>query len=176
MSFGLRRAVSGDSPTLAVLAERTFRDSFGQRNSPSNMDLHCERHFGPDIQAREIGDRGIVTTLALAAGQLIGFTQLMPSRPQPGVAAKRPAELNRIYVVAAWQGKGVAQALLKDAVASATAAGADCLWLGVWEHNPKAIAFYRKSGFDIVGTHSFMLGDERQRDLIMSTRIGVRIG
>jgi len=176
LSYSLRRAVPVDAPTLAVLAERTFRDAFGERNSPSNMDLHCERYFGPDIQAREISDRGIVTTLALASGHLIGFTQMMPSKPQPNIIAKRPAELNRIYVVAAWQGKGVSQALLKDAIASATAAGADCLWLGVWEHNPRAIAFYRKSGFEVVGTHSFMLGDERQRDLVMSTRIGVRIG
>jgi ribosomal protein S18 acetylase RimI-like enzyme len=172
MSFALRRAVPGDAPTLAVLAERTFRDAFGARNSPSNMDLHCERHFAPDIQAREISDRGIVTTLAFAARQLIGFTQLMPSRPQPLVPAKRPAELNRIYVVVEWQGKGVAQALLKDAISSAKAAGADCLWLGVWEHNPKAIAFYRKSGFEPFGTHAFMLGEERQRDLIMSLRFG----
>jgi diamine N-acetyltransferase len=176
MIFALRRAVPGDAPTLSVLAERTFRDAFGERNSPSNMDLHCERHFSPDIQAREIGDRGIVTTLALASGQLIGFTQMMPAKPQPNVAAKRPAELNRIYVVAAWQGKGVAQTLLKDAIASAAAAGADCLWLGVWEHNPKAIAFYRKCGFEPVGTHAFMLGDERQRDLIMSIRVGTRTG
>lgn len=176
MSFALRRAVPGDAPTLAVLAERTFREAFGERNAPSNLDLHCERYFGPDMQAREISDRGIVTTLALTSGQLIGFTQLMPVRPQPQVVAKRPAELNRIYVVAAWQGKGVAQALLKDAFASASAAGADCLWLGVWEHNTKAIAFYRKSGFDPVGSHTFMLGEERQRDLIMSARIGPRIG
>jgi diamine N-acetyltransferase len=172
MSFALRRAVPGDAPTLAVLAERTFRDAFSVRNSPSNMDLQCDRYFGPDMQAREISDRGIVTTLAIASGQLIGFTQLMPVRAQPLVAAKRPAELNRLYVVAEWQGKGVAQALLKDALASAKAAGADCLWLGVWEHNPKAIAFYRKSGFEPVGAHSFMLGEERQRDLVMSVRIG----
>jgi GNAT superfamily N-acetyltransferase len=172
MSFTLRRAVPGDAPSLAVLAERTFRDAFSARNSPSNMDLQCERYFGPDIQAREISDRGIVTTLALASGQLIGFTQLMPAKPQPQVAAKRPAELNRLYVVAEWQGKGVAQALLKDAIASAKSAGADCLWLGVWEHNPKAIAFYRKSGLEAFGSHAFMLGDERQRDLLMSIRIG----
>ena len=82
--------------------------------------------------------------------------------------ARRPAELNRLYVAAAWHGKGVAQALLKDAMKSAKDAGADCLWLGVWEHNPRAIAFYRKCGFEDVGSHHFMLGTDRQRDVIMS--------
>ena len=61
---GLRRAVAGDAPSLAVLAERTFRDAFGARNSPENMDLHCSRVFGAEIQQREIEDPGLVTTIA----------------------------------------------------------------------------------------------------------------
>ena len=172
MTVALRRATLGDAPSLAVLAERTFRDSFSARNSPDNMDLHCARHFSPEIQAREIADRGLVTTLALEAGQFVGFSQMTLEKPHPHVAAKRPAELNRIYVVAALHGKGVAQALMQEALANAAAAGADCLWLGVWEHNPKAVAFYRKFGFEIVGSHPFMLGDERQRDLVMSIKLG----
>lgn len=171
MSFALRRAVAGDAPSLAVLAERTFRDAFGARNSPEDMDVHCARHFGPDMQAREIADPGIVTTLAISAGQIIGFSQMMPSRLHADVVAKRPAELNRLYVAAAWQRKGVGQALMNDAIRVAKSAGADWLWLGVWEHNPKAIAFYRKAGFDDVGSHSFMLGSDQQRDVVMSMRL-----
>jgi ribosomal protein S18 acetylase RimI-like enzyme len=174
VSVALRRAVAGDAPSLAVLAERTFRDAFGARNSPENMDLHCAKYFGPDIQAREIADRAIVTTLALDAGRLVGFSQMMPSKPHADVRAERPAELNRIYVESAWHGKGVAQALMQDAIANAAAAGGDVLWLGVWEHNPKAIAFYRKCGFEPVGSHAFMLGAERQRDLVMALRLARR--
>lgn len=151
MTAALRPAVAGDAP--------------------ANMDLHCEKNFGPDIQAREIADRGLATTLALEGGQLVGFTQVVLARPHPAVDAKRPAELNRIYVTADRHGKGIAQALMKAAFASARAAGADCLWLGVWEHNPKAMAFYRKFDFEIVGSQAFMLGLERQRDLVMSLRL-----
>ena len=84
------------------------------------------------------------------------------------VKAKRPAELNRIYVAAEWHGRGVGRALMDRALADAKRAACDRLWLGVWEHNPKAMAFYRELGFEIVGTQSFMLGEERQRDLVMS--------
>jgi ribosomal protein S18 acetylase RimI-like enzyme len=168
----LRLALPGDAPSLAILAERTFRDTFGARNSPENMDLHCERVFGPDIQLREILDRGRVTTLVDEAGALVGFSQLRLSNPSPAVTANRPAELNRIYVAAEWQGRGVAHSLMERARADAARAGCDALWLGVWEHNPKAMAFYRKHGFAIVGTSAFLLGHERQRDLIMSVAIG----
>jgi ribosomal protein S18 acetylase RimI-like enzyme len=171
MSAALRRAVAGDAPSLAVIAERTFRDAFGAHNSPDNMDLHCERHYGPDIQAREIADPGLVTTLALEGGQIVGFTQVTLAKAHPSVPAEHAMELNRIYVAVERHGKGIAAALMRDAFATAAAAGADRLWLGVWEHNRKAIAFYRKSGFEIAGEHTFMLGLERQRDILMAARI-----
>jgi len=168
----IRLALPGDAPSLAILAERTFRDAFGARNSPENIDLHCAKCFGTDIQLREIGERGFVTTLADEAGSLVGFSQLRLARPSPAVTARKPAELSRIYVTAEWHGRGVAQSLMKQALADAARAGCDVLWLGVWEHNPKATTFYRKFGFGIVGTQSFMLGQERQRDLVMSVGIG----
>ena len=168
----LRRAEPRDAPSLAVLAERTFRESFGARNSPENMDLHCNRYFGTDIQAREIAERGLATTLALVDRRLVGYSQLRLARPHAGVVAERPVELSRIYVEAAWQGRGVARALMEDALRGAAKAGADCLWLGVWEHNPKAMAFYRKFGLAVVATQAFMLGQERQRDLVMSVKLG----
>jgi hypothetical protein len=146
LSYSLRRAVPVDAPTLAVLAERTFRDAFGERNSPSNMDLHCERYFGPDIQAREISDRGIVTTLALASGHLIGFTQMMPSKPQPNIVGEAPGgaqpDLCRRRLAGQRRLAGAPQGRDRKR----HAAGADCLGSACGEHNPRAIAFYRKSG------------------------------
>jgi diamine N-acetyltransferase len=168
----VRPAQATDAPALAVLAERTFRDAFESRNSPENMDLHCAKYFGTDIQAREIADRTIVSMVAEEAGRLVGYSQLRLSQPSDSVRAERPAELWRIYVSREWQGQGIAQALMKDALRKAAGAGSDCLWLGVWEHNPKAIAFYRKFGFEVVGQHTFMLGSESQRDIIMAARIG----
>lgn len=168
----LRPALPADAPSLAVLAERTFRDAFGVRNSPGNMDLHCAKVFGTEIQQREIGDRGLVTTIAEIDHRMVGYSQLRLLHSHASVVAERPAELNRIYVVAEWHGRGVAHDLMQHALDSAARAGCDCLWLGVWEHNPKAMAFYRKFGLEVVGTHAFMLGDDRQRDVVMAVKIG----
>ena len=168
----IRRAQPSDAPSLAVLAERTFRDTFGPRNSPENMDSHSAKVFGPEIQLREIGEHGLVTTIAEADRRMIGFSQLRLSHAHASVAAKRPAELARLYVVAEWQGRGVARELMQDALDTAEREGCDWLWLGVWEHNPKAMTFYRKFGFDIVGTHAYMLGQDRQRDLVMAVKLG----
>ena len=76
-------------------------------------------------------------------------------------------ELQRLYIAADWHGRGIAQQLMETALAIAIDSGCDTLWLGVWEDNPRAIAFYNKYGFQAVGEHSFRLGEDLQRDIVM---------
>jgi len=83
------------------------------------------------------------------------------------VGGAAPIELLRFYVDPAWQGRGVAQSLMDAVVAEATTRGAKTVWLGVWERNPRAIAFYAKSGFRDAGSQPFVLGTDRQTDRIM---------
>ena len=79
-----------------------------------------------------------------------------------------PLELKRLYVAAAWHGRGVAQALMDAALMAARTCGARTLWLGVWERNPRAAAFYAKHGFRRVGEHTFVLGEDVQTDWLLA--------
>ena len=166
-SIRIRRAGTADAPALATLAESTFRETFGQHNSEDDMRRHCATHFGATIQAAEIRDPAIVTLLAERGGEMAGFAQLHLHQPKDGVAAAHPSELHRIYVAAGHHGTGLARRLLDAALDAAREAGSDYLWLGVWERNPRAVAFYRKAGFEEIGEHVFVLGSDRQRDILM---------
>jgi ribosomal protein S18 acetylase RimI-like enzyme len=77
-------------------------------------------------------------------------------------------ELSRFYVDRPWHGRGVAQALMTATVREAARRGGETLWLGVWERNPRGIAFYRKCGFADVGTQTFVLGSDPQNDRVMA--------
>jgi len=101
-------------------------------------------------------------------GQDDRVPQLRLGHPTACIAAARPAEIQRIYVDAPWHGGGIAQALMAAMLEHARIAGADRVWLGVWERNPRARRFYEKSGFAIAGDHAFVLGREVQRDLVMA--------
>jgi ribosomal protein S18 acetylase RimI-like enzyme len=105
--------------------------------------------------------------LADDAGTLVGFAQLGWGSRTPSVTALRPVELQRLYVTRPAHGTGVAHELMNEVLRLAREHAADHLWLGVWEHNPRAIAFYRKYGFREVGEHVFLLGRDPQRDLIL---------
>ncbi|EFU40598.1 PaiA [Paenibacillus vortex V453] len=77
-------------------------------------------------------------------------------------------EIERIYIKSKFQKHGLGKYLLNQAKDIAVESNKKKLWLGVWEKNENAIAFYEKMGFVQTGTHTFYMGDERQIDFIMS--------
>jgi ribosomal protein S18 acetylase RimI-like enzyme len=168
----IRRARCGDAAKLAELAARTFHDTFASSNDSRLMAEHMARSYGPSIQMAELLDTNIRTLLAETACEALAYTQIRPQsellRPPACVGDPEACEIWRFYVDQRWHGQGVAQRLMGAAIDEVRAEGAKTVWLGVWEHNPRAIAFYRKCGFALVGDHEFMFADERQTDLVMS--------
>jgi diamine N-acetyltransferase len=167
----LRPATIEDAAPLSALAERTFRDTFAADNTASDMDAYCARAFGVDIQSRELSDPATLTLVVEEDGNLVGYAQLVLRPPPLSVPACRPMELKRFYVDKAFHGSSMAPALMRAAEESARASGADLVWLGVWERNPRAIRFYQKSGFQEIGEQTFTVGADLQRDLVMSHAI-----
>lgn len=164
----LRTAIHSDAMALARLAESTFRIAFGSVNTAEDMALHCRASYGKNIQAAEIANPMMVTLLAEHATGPVGYAQLRWGSPPDFVPGNAPGEIQRIYVASPWQGKGVAQALMTACLETLRARGSDVAWLGVWERNPRAIAFYRKLGFVECGEHVFLLGHDPQRDIVMA--------
>lgn len=164
----IRYATSADAKALAALAEQTFRDTFAESNSAEDMDLHCRSSYGERIQADEIANPEMATLLCEDAGALIAFAQLRWDEAPACVAAESPGEILRLYVLRDWHGKGVAQSLMRACLEAMKARGSDVVWLGVWERNPRAIAFYEKFGFVEVGEHVFAVGSDPQRDIVMA--------
>jgi ribosomal protein S18 acetylase RimI-like enzyme len=167
----IRKAAGADAAALHDIAETTFRETFGPFNTREDMDLHCSRFFTPEAQARELEDRSIETLVvddpAPGSSRLIAYAQLRSGPAPSGVDADSPLEIQRFYVRSGFRGTGLAQALMTAAVERARERGAGALWLGVWEKNPRAFRFYEKCGFLEFGAHTFVLGTDPQRDLLM---------
>ncbi len=163
----IRRANVEDAGTLSGIAEATFRATFQATNTANHMALHCRATYSEEIQAKEISDVQMITLLSEHEGSLIGYAQLRWSHAPGCITAKRPGEIQRLYVTDDWHGRGIAQRLMSACIEEVAQRGSDAVWLGVWEHNSRAISFYRKFGFVPVGEHMFSLGGDPQRDIIM---------
>ena len=168
MDWIIRPAGPADAARLSALAEQTFRDAFSSLNTKENMDAHCASAFSPDVQLAEISNPEIVTLVAESHDELVAFAQVHLRAATPACVSPSPAvELHRIYVERGFHGAGLAGDLLAEAIKSAEHHGAAAVWLGVWEHNPRAIRFYQRSGFVEAGDHVFVVGTDPQRDLVM---------
>jgi ribosomal protein S18 acetylase RimI-like enzyme len=168
----IRTATLADAETLARLAERTFRDAFAADNQPDDMDAYCASAFAPDVMRGYLADASISTIVTAGDdGALVAYAQLRDAASDDVAPMEKPLELWRFYVDQVHHGRGVAQRMMAAVIDVARARGAETLWLGVWEHNARAQAFYRKFGFVVVGTHTFVLGSDVQTDRVMARSV-----
>lgn len=166
-SILVRAGVEGDAPALASFAARTFEETFGRQNRPEDLRAHLARAFGITQQTQELKNPDMVTLMAYHDRILVAFAQVLRQNPPPGIVIDSPAEVHRFYVDGVAHGKGVAQRLMHAVHRAALKFDARNLWLGVWERNPRAIAFYQKVGFVDRGSHDFFVGADRQTDRVL---------
>ena len=163
----IRPATPQDNRLLAQIGAETFRDSFAADNTPENMSAYLNASFSPAIQASELADPRSKFLIAEINGEVVGYSHLKFEFAPHVNIGDRPAEIVRFYSRKQWIGKGVGARLMERCLQEAVAAECDAIWLGVWEINSRAIAFYRKWGFCEAGKQTFQLGNDLQRDLLM---------
>lgn len=173
--FSIRLATADDAPALAAAGRAFFLDTFGPANRPEDMEDYLAHAFSESRQRAELTESGARVLVATASdGEIIGYVHVRLGAAPPETSsapAGRSAEIARLYADRRWHGRGLGAALMDAALGTAVQWGAELLWLGVWERNPRAIAFYAKYGFVDVGEQEFLLGSDRQRDRIMARRL-----
>lgn len=161
----IRPAGPEDADALALVAQATFLEAYAGLVQVADLIAHCQTQNSA-AAFREALDAGAQAWLVEAekTGAPLGFALLTKSAlpdPQPG-----DIELKRIYLLDRCKGQGLAGDLL-DTVAAA-ASGHRRLVLGTNRDNERALGFYRKSGFEIVGTRHFTVGQEVFDDYILA--------
>jgi GNAT superfamily N-acetyltransferase len=146
----IRRATIGDASLLARVGAELFTAAFAAQNDPNDLKAYLAMAFSPSKQHAELVDPDRTTWIAESPdGAPAGYAMLKRGVRCAAVAANHPAEVQRFYVAAPFQGRGLAQELMSACVEQANEWGCDALWLGVWELNPRAVAFYEKCGFRV---------------------------
>jgi len=163
----IRRALLSDASLLAELGARTFSETFARDNTPEDMAAYLAASFSTEQQAAELSDPRSTFLIAETDRRVAGYAMLLPGETPDQVSGEKPIELVRLYLAREWQGRGVGAALMQACLDEARRQDHRTLWLGVWEQNHRARAFYRKWNFTEVGEHTFQLGGDPQNDILM---------
>lgn len=152
---------------LRVLSIGTFRDAFETQNDPEDFRRYLESAFSPKQLRAEWEHPHTCFYLAWSGDRLAGYCKLNTENAQTEELEPGGLEIERIYVTASFQGRGLGSCMLKEILSIAREAGKRYVWLGVWQENPGAIRFYERHGFTIFGEHPYYIGSDRQMDWMM---------
>ncbi|NJM24479.1 MAG: GNAT family N-acetyltransferase [Bacteroidia bacterium] len=168
----IRTATPTDADLLCTLGIKTFREAFGAYNTEANMLLYFNETFTEERIVDELQDpQTAAWFIAEHQGEAVGYAKLRTGKAPLARKDEKTIELQRIYSVKSYLGKGVGKALLQCCLEFAQSHDFDSMWLGVWEHNDHAQDFYARWGFEKFGQHVFTLGTDDQTDLLMVKKL-----
>ncbi len=167
MNISIRYATTADAEQIAVLSQQTFYDTFAEFNTKEDMDKFMNESFSMESLIKEVSAPQNIFIVAVMDDELAGYAKLTESINPPELGNDSAIEIGRIYAAKKAIGHGVGKLLMQECISIAKEKNRKIVWLGVWEHNQRAISFYTKFGFEKFGQHDFILGNDVQTDWLM---------
>ena len=155
----IRRATTDDAKLLASLAIVSFYEAYFEQDDSHDLSNYLVENFSPSVIAADIRSTETMFLIAFRKRKAVGYAKLRDGEVHESVSNKNAIELQRIYLIERVWGTGVGDILLDHCFKEAKSKGKEVLWLGVWEENSRGRSFYRRHGFERVGSLTFPYGD-----------------
>ncbi|MGM0877818.1 MAG: GNAT family N-acetyltransferase [Bacillota bacterium] len=168
MTINIKKCTLEDSRKLQEISYETFNETFKHQNSPENMNAYLERAFNLKQLEKELSNISSQFFFVYFNNEVAGYLKVNTNDAQSEEMDDESLEIERIYIKNKFQKEGLGKYLITKALEIAIERDKKKIWLGVWEKNKNAIAFYKKMEFVQTGAHSFYMGDEEQMDFIMT--------
>jgi ribosomal protein S18 acetylase RimI-like enzyme len=168
-STKIRKATLKDAQAIAEPGTHVFTVTLGPDFPPADLQTYLSENYSTSATAIEIEnpDKDMLVATS-TADVILGFALMTRGPPEPCIKnIPNQVQLQRLYIHPSAQGQGVGKMLVARVEEEAKKQEFENLWLGVYEKNQRAIGVYERLGFERVGTHEFVTGNEVQMDLIM---------
>jgi diamine N-acetyltransferase len=144
----IREVTSSDIPFVARLAEKTYTETFGNTMSADELQdalkARSKKYFYSVLEKDTI-------LIALDGEVIVGFIQFGEVFYDSIKTTIYDIELKKLFVSTAHHGKGIGGQLIEAMLAHKRLVNIRNIYLDVYTKNMKAIALYRKYGFQEVG-------------------------
>lgn len=179
MTVSVQAAQATDAAALAEVAAATFALACPPGTSPESITEFIRQNLSEQCFAGYLADPARDIRLAMHDGVAAGYTMLVFGEPhdtdvEAAITLRPTAELSKVYVLGHHHGAGIAAPLVKETLGVARDRGATGVWLGVNQRNARAIRFYEKCGFVVVGAKTFRVGRELHHDHVMEQALTAR--
>jgi ribosomal protein S18 acetylase RimI-like enzyme len=169
--ISIRTGNTSDFVLLTTLGRRAFYEAFGEHNNPDDMQVYLDLAFNSETIREQLDDPEVVYFIASCQDDPVGYTKLKRNSFPPELKDMKCIQLERIYALQAYIGKKIGKHLMEQCIETGKKENFEYLWLGVWQENERAISFYKKWGFEVIGTKQFIIGKEVNDDFVMALDI-----
>ncbi|MFS0876202.1 GNAT family N-acetyltransferase [Solibacillus isronensis] len=171
MNIQLIQCTIENLEALQSISRNTFYETFHEQNSEESMTTYLNTAFSAVKLTVELENKHSLFKLLYINEELAGYLKVNIDEAQSEQLGPDALEVERIYILSRFQKLGLGKVLINEAIKLANEMNKNKIWLGVWEKNMNAIAFYEKAGFKKTGSHSFFMGEEEQIDFIMTKHL-----
>ncbi|CIV74579.1 acetyltransferase%2C GNAT family [Streptococcus pneumoniae] len=167
----IRKVEMADVEVLAKIAKQTFRETFAYDNTEEQLQEYFEEAYSLKTLSTELGNPDSETSIEEFSSYLNFFLKVNWGSAQTERELEDAFEIQRLYVLQKFQGFGLGKQLFEFALELATKNSFSWAWLGVWEHNTKAQAFYNRYGFEKFSQHHFMVDQKVDTDWLLRKKL-----
>ena len=161
---------------IATIGKKTFRKTFAD-TFKSRLELYeyLEYTYDPVKLAKSLRKQNNQYFLAMHNDQPVGFAKVKLISLNDHIEPLAQMELQKLYVLPEYHGKGAGTALLNEVKRLAYDNHVDYLWLDTPVTNENGIQFYEGNGFGRMGRYFFTIGTQRFEYHVMGLPVVVAI-
>jgi len=171
MAVEIKPVLKDQLGELREIVETTFLQAFAHRNTAEDIAIYSAQAFTNAQIEKEFENKNSAFFFLFEDEQLAGYLKLNQGSAQSDTKLSHALEVERIYLLSDFQSRGLGETLFDFSVKYARDRKLKWIWLGVWNENHRAIAFYERLGLKKFSTHAFKLGHDLQTDVLMKIAI-----
>ncbi|NWB20284.1 GNAT family N-acetyltransferase [Pseudomonas sp. D4002] len=167
----IRDARPEDALCIGVLGMQVFLDTYATEGIRDSIAAEALQAFSPQTISALIAQPGTAIIVAEANGHLVGFAQVAMDTGHALISTPKAAELQRLYIQERFTGLGLGYRLLQAAEQRAGQGGASLLWATVWVGNERALGFYPRRGYELLGAPTYTFQNESHENRLFGKRL-----
>jgi diamine N-acetyltransferase len=151
------KATESDRDAIARIGKISIAESHRGSCSDDDMNAFLESHYNSDAIKKELNDRNCIYHTIRYNEKPVGFSKIVLNSKHPGIVPENVTKLDRIYLLKEFYGLKLGLQLLNFNIQLCKNNKQSGMWLYTWIGNERAIGFYTKAGFTIIGSHKYLV-------------------
>jgi len=155
--ISIRAASIDDYALITTMGKQTFLESHGHSASPADINAYINEKYTTEVILPELSNTSNHYHILFYDNQPAGYSNIVLNSIHPNISLSPATKLDRIYILQEFFHLKLGSFLLNFNVQVAKEKEQQGMWLYVWTENHRAVHFYTKNKFTIIGRYDFRI-------------------